>query len=127
MNAPTIIVYTTATAPASEGVNIPILSPAIIPKGNNSAHKESNACLNISPAVAFFCLVGLYPLFLEIILTAIINPTAINILGTYAAINILPVETPAINEYIIRLIPGGITGVTAEDAAVIADEKALSY
>ena len=37
----------------------------------------------------------------------------------------LPTETPAISAYTIRLIPGGITGVTAEEAAVIAYQRIL--
>ena len=35
--------YTTATAPASDGVNIPMRRPAIIPNGNSSARTRKIA------------------------------------------------------------------------------------
>lgn len=47
--------------------------------------------------------------------------------GTYPAINIFATDTLAIKEYIIKFIPGGITGVIAEEAAVIAAENYLEY
>ena len=108
-------------------MKIPILIPNIITKGKISAHIDSLNCLNISCRDALLSLTGTYFLFLDIIATVIIKEIAINIPGTYPAINIFVTETLESKAYIINTIPGGIIGLTIEEAAVIAAENPFEY
>ena len=59
--------------------------------------------------------------------TTIIMEIAIMIPGIYPAAKVRPREICAIRVNTIRLTPGGITGVAADEAAVIAAENALEY
>ncbi len=72
------------------------------------------------------CLVGLrslslgIPFFFENLLTIIIIATQSIIAGPIPATNSLPIDVPVIDPYIIAAIPGGISGVIIDEAAVIA-------
>lgn len=97
----------------------------MIPNGIARAQIDLIVCFNIVIGPAILSLVGWYPLFTETMWTTIIIATVIKIPGVYPAKNIFPTGIFAIKAYKIKFVPGGITDLQLDDAAVTAAENGL--